>query len=317
MLTAPSKPTRFSSMKISSHAVGVAGGAGGDEVPAVERMAHRPMAAEQAGAGVLADHLHALDVGAVDVVAELADELHDRDALPFHVRAVEVEADDAFVAGLVHEVDVIAGRFDVAHGPFAGMAFQIEGDAVLLARVPDRAEALDEQFQADLADVGNRVAADAGRQRREQEEVAPAMGRRADEAGQRDLAVLQLAEVVGQADAGDAGPCCACSWISLPTSSGTKYGIGARRLVALVAPGLVRRDRLAADELQRLGARLIAQGLALQVGGDGEDFQAVLLGQVDAFLGVGLGAGVGVALVEVEFPARFFPAVEAGVVRRT
>ncbi len=81
-------------------AVGVAGRAGGDEVPAVERMAHRPMAAQQAGAGVLADHLHALDVGAVDELAELADELDDRDALPFHVRAVEVEADHAVVAGL-------------------------------------------------------------------------------------------------------------------------------------------------------------------------------------------------------------------------
>src|SRR5687767_13478776 len=36
-------------------AIGVAGGAGGDEVPAVERMAHGAVAAEQAGAGVLAD----------------------------------------------------------------------------------------------------------------------------------------------------------------------------------------------------------------------------------------------------------------------
>ena len=43
----------------------------------------------------LADHLHALDVGAVDALAELADELDHRHVLPFHVRAVEVEADDA------------------------------------------------------------------------------------------------------------------------------------------------------------------------------------------------------------------------------
>ena len=35
-------------------------------------------------------------------LAELADELDHRHALPFHVRAVEVEADDALVAGLVH-----------------------------------------------------------------------------------------------------------------------------------------------------------------------------------------------------------------------
>ena len=94
---------------------------------------------------------------------------------------------------------------------------------------------------------------------------------------------------------------------------GNEVGIGARRLVALVAPGLVRGHRLAADELQRLGARLVAQGLALQVGGDGEDFQAVLLGQLDPLLGVRLGPGVGAAAVQVELPARLFPAVEAGV----
>src|SRR6266480_2798147 len=52
-------------------AIGVAGGSRGDEVPAVGGMAHRAMAAEQAGAGVLADDLHALDVGAVDIFAEL------------------------------------------------------------------------------------------------------------------------------------------------------------------------------------------------------------------------------------------------------
>ena len=97
---------------------------------------------------------------------------------------------------------------------------------------------------------------------------------------------------------------------------GDVIGIGARRLVALVAPGLVGGHGFAADELQRLGAGLVAQGLALQVGGDGEDFQAVLLGQVDALLGVGLGAGVGGAAVEVEFPAGLLPAVEAGVLEK-
>ena len=224
MLTAPSKPTRFSSIMISSTLLA------SRAVPAVTKF--QPLSGWPIGRWppsrparrVLADHLHALDVGAVDAVAELADELHHRDALPFHVRAVEVEADHALVAGLVHGVEVIAGRLDVAHGPLAGMAFQVEGDAVLLAGVEDRAEALDQQFQADLAHVGNGVAVEAGRQRREQEEVAPAVGRRADEAGQGHLAVLQLAQVMGQADAGEQVVACACSWISRPTSSGTKYG---------------------------------------------------------------------------------------------
>ncbi len=192
------------------------------------------------------------------------------------------------------------------------MAFQVEGDAVLLAGVPDRAETLDQQFQAHLPHVGDGVAGEAGRQWREQEEMAPAMGRRADEARHGDLAILQLAEVVRQPDAADE----ALGGLlvdQLADLVGDVIGIGARRLVALVAPGLVCLDRLAADELQRLGARLVAEGLALQVRGDGEDFQAVLLGQVDALLGIRLGAGVGVAAGQVELPARFFPAVEAGV----
>src|SRR6185436_15794126 len=128
-------------------AVGVAGGAGRHEVPTVERMAHGAMAAQEAGARVFADDLDALDVGAVDEVLELADELDDGDALPFHVRAVEVEADDALVAGLAHVVDVVAGRFQVAHCPLTRMAFEVERGAVLLARVPYRAKALDEQLQ--------------------------------------------------------------------------------------------------------------------------------------------------------------------------
>jgi len=51
-------------------------------------------------------------------------------------------------------------------------------------------------------------------------------------------------------------------------------------LFALGAPGPVGLDGVAADELQRLGARLVAQRLALEVGGDGKNFQAVLLRQV-------------------------------------
>src|SRR5437016_5287409 len=95
------------------------------------------MAAEQTGAGMLADHLHALDVGAMDEILELADELYHRYALPLHVRTVQVEADNALKAGFAHEVDVIACRFDVAHGPFAGMALKIVGDAVFLAGIED------------------------------------------------------------------------------------------------------------------------------------------------------------------------------------
>src|SRR5260370_23145464 len=94
-------------------AVGVAGRAGGDKVPAVEAMSHGPVSTQQAGAGVLADDLHALDVGAVDAVAERANELHHGHALPFHVRAVQVETGDVGIAGPVEGGQVIGRRFDV------------------------------------------------------------------------------------------------------------------------------------------------------------------------------------------------------------
>ena len=42
------------------------------------------------------------------------------------------------------------------------MAFEVEGDAIFLAGVKDRLEALDQQFQTHGAYVGNGVAADAG-----------------------------------------------------------------------------------------------------------------------------------------------------------
>ena len=67
------------------------------------------MAAEQTGARMFANHLHALDVGAVNAFTELANELHDRHALPFQVRAVEVEAGDIAVAGLVQRRQVVGG----------------------------------------------------------------------------------------------------------------------------------------------------------------------------------------------------------------
>ena len=80
---------------------------------------------------------------------------------------------------------------------------------------------------------------------------------------------------------------------------GDEIGIGARRLVAFVAPGLVGGYCLAADELQRLGAGLVAQGLALQMGGDRENLQAVFLGQLDSFLGISFSPRIRRAAVHI------------------
>src|SRR3569833_1357014 len=91
---------------------------------------------------------------------------------------------------------------------------------------------------------------------------------------------------------------------------GYEVWIGARRMDPLRAPGSVGLYRIAADKLQRLRARRIAQGLALQMASDRKDFEPALLRLRHALFGVFLGAGVGRARGEVELPASLFPAVE-------
>src|SRR5438128_1523669 len=49
------------------------------------------------------------------------------------------------------------------------------------------------------------------------------------------------------------------------------------------------------------------------MGGDRENLQAVFLGQLDSLLGISLGPSIRGATVHVEFPARFLPAVETGL----
>src|SRR5262249_2435164 len=81
------------------------------------------------------------------------------------------------------------------------------------------------------------------------------------------------------------------------------------------APRLVGRLRLAlvAAEVERLGAGLVAEALALQVRRHREDLQAVPTGQLGAFLRIGRRPLVVVAAAQVELPAGLLPAVEAGL----
>jgi hypothetical protein len=272
-------------------AIGVPGRTCGDEVPTVQAASHRPVPAQQAGARVFAKDLHPLDVGTMDAVAELADELDDRNALPLHVRAVEIETGDLGVAGLVQGCQVITGGLNIAHGSFTGMALQIEGDAILFAGVEYWLETFDQQLEADLADIGDSMAANAGRQWREEEEVAPAVSRRAHEARYRYLAVLEFAEKMGQTDGVDE---ILRSLVVNGVADLLRHvvGIGSRRLIPFFPPGLVSGDGFTADQLERFGTWLIAERLALQVGGDGEDLQSVLLGQLDPLPPVGFRAGI-------------------------
>src|SRR5579884_1418630 len=158
------------------------------------------MTAEPAAAAVLTEHLHPLDVGAMNPIAELPDKRDHRHALPFHVRTIEIKAGNAAVASFVHCLEIIIGRFQIAHSAFAGMAFEIKCHAVFLAGVEDRAEAFDEQFEADVAHVGDFVSADVAGQRWKQKEMTPTVGWRTDKTRHRYLAILQLTEIMGQAD---------------------------------------------------------------------------------------------------------------------
>src|SRR5262245_30081058 len=107
------------------------------------------------------------------------------------------------------------------------------------------------------------MAFEAARQRWEKEEVAPTMSRRADEAGQRDAPILELAQVVRQPHASQ--QVARGFLVKEPADLlGDEIGVGAWRLIAFVAPLLVGGAGLSlADELQRLGAWFVTEGLAL------------------------------------------------------
>ncbi len=89
--------------------------------------------------------------------------------------------------------------------------------------------------------------------------------------------------------------------------------IGPRRLIAGGSPARVGLDRFAPEKLDRLGARLIPQCLALQVGGNRQNLQPAGLGFGNALCGVDFGPGIVAAAGQIEFPSGFFPAVEAGL----
>ena len=103
--------------------------------------------------------------------------------------------------------------------------------------------------------------------------MAPAVGRGSDEARHGDMAGLVLAEIVREAD-GTNEILLGLAVDQLADVIRHEVGIRARRLVALLPPGHVRLDRRPADELQRLRRGLVAEGLPLKVGRDGEDLES-------------------------------------------
>src|SRR5947209_17269588 len=109
--------------------------------------------------------------------------------------------------------------------------------------------------------------------------MAPAVGRRADEARHGNLAAFKLTNVMCQADRADevAGRLL----VDHPSDLvGHVIRVSPGRLVALVAPGLIGGKGLAADELERLCARFVAQRLSLEMGRDREDLESMPLRKI-------------------------------------
>ena len=193
------------------------------------------------------------------------------------------------------------------------MAFQIERHPIFLAGVQNRSEALDKELQACLANVGYGMPFQACRQRRKEKEMAPAMCRRAGEARQCHLALLPLAQEMSQPHGRDEiAPGFLMNQLADLVRNVVRVRTGGR--ASLVAPFFVGSAGLPlADELQCLGAGLIAEGLPLQVNRDGEDFQSMFLCQFGALVGIGFRSGVGVAPAQIKFPRGLLPAVEPGL----
>src|ERR1051326_1214927 len=106
------------------------------------------------------------------------------------------------------------------------------------------------------------MAAEVARQWREEEEMAPAVRRRAHEARQRHCPVLLLAQEMGEPNARQ--QILLRLLVNLLANLfRNEIRVGARRFVPLTAPGLVHLQRFSGDELQRLGAGLIAERLPL------------------------------------------------------
>ena len=84
-----------------------------------------------------------------------------------------------------------------------------------------------------------------------------------------------------------------------------------KRMRTRFPPFAVGFDGFAAAELERLRGRLIAEGLALQVNRDGENFECVSFGFVHEFFGERRGTGIVIRLPQIEFPTGDFVTVEA------
>lgn len=98
-------------------------------------MAHGAMPTKPACPAMFFHYLNTFNMGAMDSVSKFPDEMNHRDILPFHVRAIEVEPNHALITCFIHGLEVIVCGFEIAHGSFAWVALEVEGDTVFLASV--------------------------------------------------------------------------------------------------------------------------------------------------------------------------------------
>ena len=138
-------------------------------------MPHGTVTAKTARTTVPIDHLHTLNVSRPDVIAEFPDEFDTRNALPLHVRGVEVESGNVAVASFAHRLQIVASRLDISHRALRRMALQPILRTVLPAGVENRREAFDEELETDLEHVRYIVTAEVRWDRWKEEPVRPAM----------------------------------------------------------------------------------------------------------------------------------------------
>ena len=163
------------------------------------------------------------------------------------------------------------------------------------------------------ADVGNGVPAEAGRQRREQEEDGSSNGPASRRSRARPPCGFAACRGRWPAARRPAGLARACSWISLPTSSGTKYGSVRGGLLPLS-----RQALYAARASPPMNCSVLALGSSPRAWpcrwvATVKISRPCFLARSTRSLAYASAPASVSHLSQVELPARFFPAVEAGV----
>ena len=119
---------------------------GCNKVPPVSPISHWLVPSKAARPGMFACDPNTLYMGTVNSIAKFPNELNHGNILPFHVGAIQIEARYRAITCLVHCRQVIVGGFDIPHGPFTGVTFQVKSGPVMLASVENGSKSLNQKL---------------------------------------------------------------------------------------------------------------------------------------------------------------------------